>query len=133
MTAYSSRLDTATECALDSLALAQSAQHAVMLCVGWNREEKQATADELAACRDAQAATEQQLAAQREAGEALAAQKAQLAADLAAKQQALEAALQRCEGAEASLSICLPAPKAVTSGLPQVLLHRGWVTQCQHW
>ena len=70
--------------------------------VDWNREEKQAIADELAACRDAQAAIEQQLAAQREAGEALAAQKAQLAADLAAKQQALEAALQRCEAAEVS-------------------------------
>jgi hypothetical protein len=70
------------------------------------RDEKQAIADELAACRDAQAATEQQLAAQREAGEALAAQKAQLAADLAAKQQALEAALLCCEAAEASLSAC---------------------------
>ena len=71
-------------------------------CNGLDREEKQATADELAAYRDARAATEQQLAAQREAGEALAAQKAQLAADLAAKQQALDAALQRCEAAEVS-------------------------------
>lgn len=74
--------------------------------VDWNREEKQATADELAACRDAQAAIEQQLAAQRVTGETLAAQKAQLAADLAAKQQALDAALQRCEAAE--VSACAP-------------------------
>ena len=71
-------------------------------CNGLDREEKQATADELVACRDARAATEQQLAAQREAGEALAAQKTQLAADLAARQQVLDAALQRCEAAEVS-------------------------------
>lgn len=54
----------------------------------------------MAACRDAAAAIEQQLVAQREAAETVAVQKAQLAADLAAKQQALEAALQRCEAAE---------------------------------
>ena len=99
---------------------------------GRNRDEKQATADELAACRNAQAATEQQLAAQREAGQALAAQKAQLAADLAAKQQALEAALQRCESAEASAHAAqLREPFRVASLLGDAPSWR--VIQCPNW
>lgn len=64
------------------------------------REAKQSTEDELAATRDAKAAFQAQLAAQQEAGEALTAEKAQLAAELAVKQEALQAALARCETAE---------------------------------
>lgn len=66
------------------------------------REEKQHTEGELSACQDARAAVEQQLAAQQAAAQKLEADRAALAADLAAKQEALQAALARCEAAEVS-------------------------------
>ncbi len=63
-------------------------------------EQLQSTSEELDACRDAKAAVEDRLEGAEVAGAALEQDKAQLAADLAAKQEALQAALSRCEAAE---------------------------------
>lgn len=61
--------------------------------------------DELHSCREDKAGAEAQLAESRAAGAALEQDKARLTADLAAKQEALQTALSRCEAAEVCCEI----------------------------